>query len=194
MTLPDKILAVNHVYLELQEETQAFQQQSGLHCLSGCGRCCFKSDIEATALEFLPFAWQVYEAGTAWDWYERLRSTSSSICLILKPTLGADDTGMCSHYAVRGLICRLFGFSARVDKHGVKQLVTCQLIKTDQAEAYQQTSEAIAAGDPVPVMSHYYMKLHAIDPDLSRDFYPINEAIRRALEVVMQYHAYREEN
>jgi len=40
-------------------------------------------------------------------------------------------------------------------------------------------------------MSEYYMRMHAIDPDLSRDFYPINQAIRKAIEAVLQYYAYR---
>jgi hypothetical protein len=90
------------------------------------------------------------------------------------------------------LICRLFGYSARVNKYGGKELVTCQIIKTEQNDAYVTSQKTISEGGDVPVMSHYYMQLHAIDPDLTRDFYPINVAMRRAIEVVMQYYAYRE--
>jgi hypothetical protein len=35
------------------------------------------------------------------------------------------------------------------------------------------------------------MQLHAIDIDLTRDFYPINKAIRKAIETVLHYYAYR---
>jgi len=40
-------------------------------------------------------------------------------------------------------------------------------------------------------MSDYYMQLHGIDFDLAREFYPINTAIRKAIETVLQYYAYR---
>ena len=41
------------------------------------------------------------------------------------------------------------------------------------------------------MMNQYYMQLHAIDMDLTRDFYPINEAIKRAIETVLAWYAYR---
>jgi len=44
------------------------------------------------------------------------------------------------------------------------------------------------------MMNQYYMQLHAIDMDLTREFYPINEAIKRAIEVVLSYYAYRSES
>jgi hypothetical protein len=43
----------------------------------------------------------------------------------------------------------------------------------------------------VPVMNQFYMQLHSIDFDLTKDYYPINEAIKRAIQVVLQYFAYR---
>ena len=99
---------------------------------------------------------------------------------------------MCSQYQHRGLICRLFGYSARTNKYGARELVTCQIIKTEQTENYEAARVKIEKGDPVPVMSQYYMRLHAIDPDLAQEFFPINEAIRRAIEVILHYYAYRE--
>ena len=47
-------------------------------------------------------------------------------------------------------------------------------------------------GGEVPVMSQYYMRLHAIDFELTREFFPINEAIKRAIEVILHYYAYQE--
>jgi uncharacterized protein len=98
---------------------------------------------------------------------------------------------LCSEYVHRGLICRLFGYSARTNKYGKKELVTCQIIKTEQAEAYHNATLQIEGGLEVPVMSQYYMQLHAIDFELTQHFYPINEAIKRAIELVLQYYAYR---
>jgi uncharacterized protein len=187
--LEDKVKAVEQVFHRLDDEIAKLQQWSTLHCKSGCGKCCFKSDIEATILEFLPFAFHLQKEGRAKEWYELLRQSDSSICLILNPTqLGA---GLCSQYRYRGLICRLFGYSARTNKYEKKELVTCRIIKSEQSIAYLEAEKRIGEGEEVPVMSDYYMQLHGIDFELTKDFYPINQAIRQAIEVVLQYHAYR---
>ncbi len=189
LSLKEKVQAVEGVFVELDSSISRFQNTSTLHCKFGCGKCCFKPDIEASALEFLPFAHHLYENNLAHDWFERLKSTEEDVCLILNPT--QNGAGLCSEYQYRGLICRLFGYSARTNKYGERELVTCQIIKTEQQVAYEKASEVVKKEEGVPVMNQYYMQLHAIDPDLARDFYPINIAIRKAIETVLQYYAYR---
>jgi len=191
MDLPEKVAAVEKVFRELDAEIAQFQSASTLHCGWGCGKCCFKPDIEATVLEFLPFALYLYGQDRALDWLSKLDETDSSICLILNPTRAG--AGLCSEYPHRGLICRLFGYSARTSKYGANELVTCQIIKTEQAEAFRSAEEKIADGMPVPVMNQYYMQLLAIDADLATVSYPINQAIRKAIETVLHYYAYRGE-
>ncbi len=191
MDLPEKVAAVEKVFRELDAEIAKFQSASTLHCGWGCGKCCFKPDIEATVLEFLPFALYLYGQDRALDWLSKLDETDSSICLILNPSQAG--AGLCSEYPHRGLICRLFGYSARTNKYGANELVTCQIIKTEQAEAFRSAEEKIAEGMPVPVMNQYYMQLLAIDADLATVSYPINQAIRKAIETVMHYYAYRGE-
>ena len=71
-------------------------------------------------------------------------------------------------------------------------MITCQIIKTEQQESFEKTREKVKAGGEIPVMNQYYMQLYAIDADLARDFYPVNQAIRKALETVLHYYAYRE--
>jgi Fe-S-cluster containining protein len=191
MDLPQKVAAVEKVFRELDAEIAQFQSSSTLHCGWGCGKCCFKPDIEATVLEFLPFALYLYGQDRALDWLSKLDETDSSICLILNPTQAG--AGLCSEYPHRGLICRLFGYSARTNKYGANELVTCQIIKTEQAEAFRSAEEKIAEGMPVPVMNQFYMQLLAIDADLATVSYPINQAIRKAIETVLHYYAYRGE-
>ncbi|MBL7849518.1 MAG: YkgJ family cysteine cluster protein [Cyclobacteriaceae bacterium] len=181
---------VTALFEELDSQIARFQSETMLHCGFGCGKCCFKPDIEATVLEFLPFALHLYRQGHAETWYARLKETTSPVCLLLNPT--QPGAGLCSEYAHRGLICRLFGYSARTNKHGKKELVTCAIIKSEQTEAFTSAEERIEGGLPVPIMSQYYFQLMAIDNDLSREFYPINTAIRKAIETVMHYYAYRE--
>ena len=188
MNLIEKIQATENVFKKLDKEIASFQSWSGMHCKFGCGKCCFKPDIEATILEFLPFAHYLYKENKAFEWLEKLKSNDSSICQILNPI--QSRAGLCTEYPYRGLICRLFGYSARTNKYAERELVTCQIIKTEQSENYQKAADKIALGNDVPMMNQYYMQLHAIDMDLTRDFYPINTAIQKAIETVLHHYAY----
>lgn len=188
-SLQEKVKSVEAVFEKLDGEISKFQSATALHCQFGCGRCCYKPDIEATVLEFLPFAFHLYQSNQAEEWYTRLRETDAEICLILNPT--QSGKGLCSQYSYRGLICRLFGYSARTNKYGKRELVTCQTIKTEQASAFAEAEKKIQAGLDVPVMNEFYLQLASIDFDLSRNFYPINVAIRKAVEAVLHYYAYR---
>ncbi len=190
MPLEQTVAQVEELFQKLDSEIAQFQSATSLHCKWGCGKCCFKPDIEATILEFLPFALSVYREGKAEEWHTLLKTSDSSVCLILNPT--SAEAGLCSDYKHRGLICRLFGYSARTNKYGKKELVTCSIIKTEQAEVFQKSGEQIDNGLPVPVMNQYYMQLTAIDPELSKDYFPINKALQKALERVMHYYAYRD--
>lgn len=192
MTLPEKVRAVEELFIRLDKDIASFQEWSGLHCVTGCGKCCFKPDIVATILEFIPFAHYLYKHSLAESWYTQLQSTQDTICLILNPT--QSGVGLCSEYMHRGLICRLFGFSARTNKYSKRELVTCQVIKTEFCESYSHTvNELENPQKAIPLMSQYHMQLISIDEDLARKHYPINEAIKKALEVVLSYYAYRNE-
>lgn len=189
MSVEEKVAAVQEVFEKLDREIAAFQDNTTLHCKFNCGKCCFKPDIEASVLEFLPFAYHLYQTDKALDWYQNLKESSSNLCLILDPN--KNGQGLCTEYPYRGLICRLFGYSARTNKYGKRELVTCQIIKTEQASEYEAAEKRIAEGGSVPVMSDYYMQLLAIDDQLAREFFPINQAIKRAIEVILHYYAYR---
>lgn len=70
-------------------------------------------------------------------------------------------------------------------------MVTCQTIKTEQTEKYNEAKIEIEQGKSVPVTTDYYMQLSSIDFNMAREFFPINEAIKNAIEVILQYYAYR---
>jgi Fe-S-cluster containining protein len=189
MSLEEKVKSVEEVFKKLDEAITKFQSATSLHCKFGCGKCCFKPDIEATVLEFLPFAFHLYQLHQAEEWLSKVTENDSEICSILNPTQAG--AGLCSEYTHRGLICRLFGYSARTNKYGKRELITCQIIKTEQASAFARATERIDSGLEVPVMNEFYMQLASIDFDMSRDFYPINIAVRKAIEQVLHYYAYR---
>lgn len=190
MSLEEKTKAVETVLHELDMAIKHFQTWSSLGCKKGCGKCCFKPDIEATPLEFLPFAMYLKESGKAEAWLNKIENLSDQkICSVLNPTQGG--VGLCSEYLYRGLICRLFGFSARTNKYDQKELVTCSIIKSEQQLNYREAERKINLDGKVPVMSDYYLKLHYIDPYMANDFMPINQAITKAIETVLQYFSYK---
>jgi uncharacterized protein len=188
-TLTQKVNAVKKVYERLDKDIAKLQQSSGLHCLSGCGECCRKPDIEATPLEFLPLALKIFDEGDAEAVHAELGQKKDSLCYVFRPHI-TNFGGLCNEYPNRGLICRLFGFTARKNKEDQAELVTCKLIKETQNESYEKLVHEIKQGKKVPVMSEYYSRMSSIDHTLS-SFYPINEAMQKALEVVMAYYAYR---
>jgi len=192
MSIIEKVKAVESVFASLDQEIKSLQDSSGLHCLAGCGKCCFKADIEATPLEFLPFAFDLLMNDEIEAKYDRLLEREESICMIFSAAEGSIVNGSCSEYQYRGLICRLFGYSAVRDKYGKMSLITCSRLKEDQPETVAGISKSIEEGAEVPMMNDYYFKIRSIDTDLGNNLLPINQAIRKAMEVVMAYYAYRE--
>ncbi len=162
-----------------------------MHCIASCGKCCKKPEISATPLEFLPLAFHLFKTGEAQNWYERLKSTPDELqCSVFIPLKKMSDQGFCQKYAHRGLICRLFGFTATRDKNGLARLVTCETIKKELPQEYGNGIQEAEKGNIV-FMRDYYFRLSVIDPELGREMLPVNQAIIRALEAVFAYYSYR---
>lgn len=184
MQLNNKIRAVNRLFSRLDNHINIFRDKSGLSCPQGCGKCCMKPDITATILEFLPAASVVYNSGVYEDILNDLdERIENKICIFFDRD---ENEGHCSCYPYRGLICRLFGFSTRVDKYGDRSFVTCKEIKK-QING-RDTSGFLSLA---PGINEYYMRLFAIDPNLALQQLPINECIRKAIEIVALNYRYR---
>jgi len=176
----------------MDSEINSFQSTSKLKCLPGCGRCCTHSQVDASPLEFLPWAYQLYVKGEAHEVLEALSEKTSNICHNYNPIgLLEEGKGSCGTYDFRGLICRLFGYGANSDKYGKLRLATCKIIKEDQALAFQNAEKLIANGLPIPVFAQYYMRLSQIDYQLGNTIVPINTALKIAIEEVLHYFMYR---
>ena len=193
MSLERKVELVEGLFEQLELEISKFQDQTKLHCLTGCGQCCTNPTMEASPLEFLPWAFHMFLLGKAEDMLKEVNAQEKhSICHIYSPLNLIDTTmGNCKDYKYRGLICRLFGYAATRDKYGQQRLVTCKIIKENQATRYQDANEAINNGLYVPMFTDYYMQLNQIDFHLGNQVVPINKALKLALEEVLQYYAYR---
>ena len=190
MSIERRVELVEKLFHQLEQEIAQFEQASGMSCVAGCGKCCTYPDIEASPLEFLPWAFHLFLYGEAEKTLLLLEEAHGPTCHIYKP-LTINGQGRCSSYKYRGLICRLFGFAANKDKYGVLRLATCKIIKEGQANNYNSTVEAISKGLNVPIFTTYYMQLNQIDFHLGNIILPINKALKMALEEVLQYYAYR---
>lgn len=183
MQLINKIKSINNLFLSIDNKVIKFKNESGLACINRCGDCCLKNDISTTILEFLPAAYDLYRNNGFEKIIDSIDRNLDSKCVFFTPF---SENGFCSNYKNRGLVCRLFGFSVRADKHEELTLVTCKHIKKQvNTENLQKTITS------APLMSYYYLKLFGIDPGLSVQFYPINEAIKKAIEIVLFHYQYR---
>jgi uncharacterized protein len=194
MSISEIVSAVEKVFAELDEDISRFKTETGLRCITGCGECCKKPDIEATVLEFLPMAYHLCKLNLEIKILEKLEENDQSLtCTFFSNIFSKHQIGLCTNYVHRGLICRLFGFSASRDKQGRPVLATCRIIKTNLNIEYDNAVAYIEEGGFVPVMNQYYMKLLSIDHELGQSFYPINKAIRLAIEKVSLYYSYQQQ-
>ena len=180
-----KIRRVQKLLDEAATHAQHFQKASQMGCPSGCSLCCLKKDIFASPLEFFPLAYHLYQNNKADTFYDELEQrTENTICALFS-TMNISGWG-CSRYEFRGLICRLFGYSTTSDKNNQRRLVTCKTLKST-SEFEQLSSTTLLKAPSFP---DYYMKLAAIDWQLANESLPINQAIKRAIEIVSSYFDY----
>lgn len=182
----EKIRKVERVFKHLEKETSKFGNQSGLNCLTNCDLCCRKKDLEANVLEFLPYAFYLFENKlheAALD----LLDTNPEHCINLAKSQVPGQTAGCSNYENRGLICRLFGSSAIRDKTDKLSVYTCSIIKAEYPEQLKRTNERLNSGMHIPVISEVYSQMYFIDSQMAEDYNPINVSIRKAIEKVAYY-------
>jgi Fe-S-cluster containining protein len=193
MNLEQKSQEVRKVFEELDQEIKSFVDASKLTCISGCGFCCSNPKVSASVLEFLPLAFDLYEKGKAEKALNLLDQTNEDdACIIYKSFSEDGHSGFCSDYQNRGMICRLFGSSARKNKDGIKEIITCKKIKTEKKDLYDTAVEAIKSEMPVPSSTDAYRKINNIDFMLTERQLPINKAIKEAIESVITYKFYTE--
>lgn len=195
MNLFEKSQAVEALFGELEEQSKEFHAEAGMGCISGCGFCCSNPEVPASALEFLPLAFDLHEKGLAEELASQLAAEKSKgVCVVYRAQSADLSKGFCGNYSKRGLICRVFGASARKNnKTNLKELITCKLLKAERPEAFQEVTARINADLDIPLAPAYYTRLKDVDEALTA-LQPVNEAILLALELVLRYRFYEEED
>lgn len=175
---------VSELFVEIDRQTQAFQAATGLHCPSGCGKCCENEHVEVTVLDCLPLAIDLFDQGKGEFWLTQFAEPARDSCLFYQPDPLQSGNGQCLQYAGRPLLCRTFGFGTVRNKLGLPELAVCSVHRATQLEIVERSQESIAAGLPAPNFADLAMRLGAIDPAIGHQRYPINQAMQRALERV----------
>jgi Fe-S-cluster containining protein len=159
------------------------RERTGLACENACRNCCRtpSHNIEVSILELLPLAEYLLEQGVAEYWIDRLSNASESeFCVLFDENPASQPKGGCRFYELRPLVCRLFGFSAVVRKDGSIAPVLCSILKKSHLGRVSSVmSQTIMK---IPIMSDYANRVYCLDPYLSSMRYPINAALKKAIE------------
>ena len=192
MNIVRKVRAVEKLFKTLEKDVQKLQEQTGIHCIENCIKCCTTSNIRATALEFYPLAYYLYKNGLADDVLTRLdQDQDHRICPVLNQ-LSINGTRLgCTFYEQRGLICRLFTYNYYTDKHDRRLIASCKAIKMEQARQVARANETLKSKPLGPKATAYYQRLQFIDFNEAQRLYPIGEAIKVAVETIITYFHYR---
>lgn len=195
----DLLSALQNLYGQMDQSSQAFQQKSGLHCRPQCGRCCQNPEVESTPFEMLPMAYKLYQEEEWQQWMEKLQvsvALGESPCLMYQAHPHHPHQGKCTQYQVRPTLCRIFGYMAVQDKQQRKKLSVCKYIKEDRQDfiSWQEQVEA----DPqfmaaAPLLTHWVnqvQSLHGNAADHQR--MPINRALLLALGHLANYLSYQD--
>lgn len=175
------------IYRELDTTIADFKGATQLACLNGCRNCCNTpaDNIEVSVFEMLPLSIHLWQRGEGEYWLQRLSETRpEDPCVLYVSSPSVKREGGCSHYEWRPLLCRLFGFSAIMDKQGRPVVALCKEIKKLAPDWEEKTQGLIDRGLKVPVNSHFAEKVSFLNPFYGQKLHPINEAFRLALEVV----------
>jgi Fe-S-cluster containining protein len=172
---------LQNLYQEMSESFSSLQKELNLPCLPGCGKCCLNPEIEATPLEMIPMALKIFDEGRSEEVYELLNQTEQQYCIIF-------SENKCGSYQERPSVCRMFGVAGYYDKQHQITLSICKIIK----EEFSTQTQQVLSHPPgnAPVLSDWTARLTSLDPLLTQDRKPINQALKSALEKVSLWAMY----
>jgi Fe-S-cluster containining protein len=174
---------VEEIYRQIDRETGFFSAASGIRCLEGCGICCRSEKVEASVLEMLPLARSLFYDGPIEAWIEPILNASpQGPCLFFQADARVTTQGRCGRYRWRPLVCRMYGYAARNDKHGKPIFSPCRIIKSLFPDAAAMAAIAVGEKLPIPRFSDFHLRAAAVEPNLGNPPLPINRALQLAVE------------
>lgn len=174
---------VTALYTRLDREVAAFAAASRLSCPQGCGACCLSETVEATVVEMLPLALELLRTGEGEKLLAELTAdTRNRRCILYRQEWTEQGRWGCSPYPHRPVVCRLFGFAGNLDRHGNPRLALCRVMKAAGVDGERLILDNWQS--PMVRFATAGLAVRGIHPDLGREALPINEALRRAIEMV----------
>lgn len=177
---------INQEYDAMAIEFRAYQAKTGLDCIASCGKCCLNPEIEASPLEMLPMALDLYDRGLALQTLDRINDGGDQ-CISYYAINPDGSKGFCASYAQRPSICRMFGAAGFAAKDGSVNLSVCKAIKQERVASYEA---AKVANQKPPVMANWSARIRTLEPRLGEKVLPINQALRYILEKIVLIASY----
>lgn len=186
MRLTSYLRSVRRLFRKAEAQTLSVALQTGVRCREKCGACCLSSGVETSPIEMISVVRRLREDGRLEESLKKAESLPErSPCVLYRHVEGNPLEGQCTVYEDRPLICRLFGFSGRIEKTGELQMAFCKFHKEDFPQQTQEARLIFEASEKIPpVMSTYRMSLKAAVPqDSLTQLMPINHALLKAAEI-----------
>jgi len=172
-------------YRRLDKMIARFQAATGIYCPDGCGICCLEWWVEASILELLPLALEIYSKRQEEEILISIQEKEKDQdlkCVLLLHEQPQDGKGLCGYYDFRPLLCRLFGFASRKNKYNKPEFSPCRIIKSADPDGVKRAEIAVSEGLKAPVYQEAFMRIASINPGMGYRILPINQAIKGALE------------
>jgi len=174
-------LQVLEVYRVLDAAVAGFSSRVGLSCPTGCGHCCLSEKVEATVLECIPLAFELFRTFQAELILKRLEKNGNERrCILYRSDYTEAGLWGCTQYKHRAVVCRLFGYSGNRDREGIARLAMCKIMK----EKLRTPVDAILLNDPeypMPIFVDAGLRITTLHPGFGIVRMPINMALREAL-------------
>lgn len=184
MDLLYEILAAYH---EIDQKIRRVKMATGMRCPARCGICCATMCVETTSLEALPLSYGIFmrdEAERVLAAIEEKTTLGEGPCVLFQSDPIHMEMGRCSYYNFRPLICRMFGFAVRRNKHGRFELAPCRIMKERSPESIIRAETGLSEGLSIPVYQDSFMRIASLHPGMGYRRLPINQALKEALEYV----------
>lgn len=133
-------------------------------CPPGCGTCCVGFDPDVTPAELYGLAEWLLENPSLADRLYTARDPAGRTCRFFD----AESPFHCTVYPARPLVCRSFGFTARVNKSGTKEFAYCRHMPTDGERRLQGDQIVGSLGTEVPTAEEFGVAVSAIDGNSAR--------------------------
>ncbi len=172
---------VLEVYRILDEAVAGFVARTKLSCPEGCGHCCSSEKVEATVLECIPLAFELFRTMQAELILKRLqKNEDEKRCVLYRPDFTEAGLWGCTQYRHRVVVCRLFGFAGNPDREGIPRLAMCRIMK-EKTGTHEAAVTLVDPTSPMPLFIDAGLRITCLHPGSGTVRMPINGALREAL-------------